>query len=183
MRYVLATIAFVTVLNAAAVADPSATHEIDTSKSHAQFSVQHVFVDVVTGTVPITSGTLVFGSDTRVPVSLKATLDPKRIETGDDDRNGVMQTPDWFDTKRFPIWTYTSTKVTPTASGFGVDGLLTMHGVTVPEHLDVIVHGDATHPLYHAVAHIDRHLFGMAVTRLDPVIGGDVTVTLDIALK
>ena len=69
------------------------------------------------------------------------------------------------------------------ATAFGVDGTLTIHGVTAPEHLDVTIRGDAAHRVYHAVGHIDRQAFHMAVTRLDPVIGKVVDVTLDIALK
>ena len=48
---------------------------------------------------------------------------------------------------------------------------------------DVTIKGDATHPVYHAVGHIDRQAFHMSVTRLDPVIGKIVDVTLDIVLK
>jgi len=53
---------------------------------------------------------------------------------------------------------------------FGVDGMLTVHGVAAPEHLDVTVRGDAAHRTYHAVGHIERRAFHMSVTRLDPVI-------------
>jgi hypothetical protein len=49
--------------------------------------------------------------------------------------------------------------------------------------LAVVVQGDSSHPQYHAVAHVDRHLFGMAVTRLDPAIGATVDITLDVTLK
>jgi hypothetical protein len=47
----------------------------------------------------------------------------------------------------------------------------------------VAVGGDASHPIYHAVGHIDRRAFGMKGTRLDPVIGNVADVTLDIILK
>jgi polyisoprenoid-binding protein YceI len=92
--------------------------------------------------------------------------------------------PDFFNVKAFPTWTFTSTKITPvSATAFGVDGTFTLHGVTAPEHLDVTVQGDAAHPIYHAIGHIDRQAFHMSVTRLDPVIGKIVDVTLDIVLK
>ena len=69
------------------------------------------------------------------------------------------------------------------ATSFGVDGTLTIHGVTAPEHLDVTVRGDAAHRVYHALGHVDRQAFHMSVTPLDPVIGKVVDVTLDIVLK
>ena len=95
-----------------------------------------------------------------------------RSSTGDDDRDGSLQSPDFFDTKKFPTWTFASTAISPQSeAAFGMDGTLTMHGVSQPEHLDVTVTGGAE-PVYHAIGHIDRHAFGMAVTRLDPAIGG-----------
>ena len=157
---------------------------IDTTASRVTFSVQHIYVERVTGTVPIASGVVTLPEGSAVPVSIVARLDPTRLRTGDDDRDGVLQTPDWFDTRRFPVWTFASTRIVGDGPGrFGVDGVLTMHGVGVPEHLDVTVEGDAAHPRYRAVARVDRHAFGMAVTRLDPVIGSTVDLTFDIALK
>ena len=64
-----------------------------------------------------------------------------------------------------------------------MDGLLTIHGVARNEHLDVTVAGTPAHPSYRATGTIDRHAFGMPVTRLDPVIGGSVDVILDVTLK
>jgi polyisoprenoid-binding protein YceI len=160
------------------------SHAIDTVKSKATFSVQHVFVEHVSGTVPIASGTVVLPPDSAIPVSLSAVLDPSRVATGDRDRDASLVSSDFFDVKAYPTWTFESTKITPVnASAFGVDGTLTVHGVAAPEHLDVTVRGDAAHRVYHAVGHIDRQAFHMAVTRLDPAIGKIVDVTLDITLK
>ncbi|HTZ54785.1 MAG TPA: YceI family protein [Candidatus Acidoferrum sp.] len=156
---------------------------IDPVKSKVEFSVQHIFVEHVVGTVPVISGSVDLPAGTLVPTSVTAVLDPTKMKTGEVDRDGVMQTPDWFDTKKFPTWTFTSTKITATATGFTMDGDLTMHGVTQPEHLVVIASGDPLHPVYHATCQIDRHAFGMATTRLDPVIGGTVDVTLDIRVR
>ncbi|MGB6985028.1 MAG: YceI family protein [Candidatus Aquilonibacter sp.] len=156
---------------------------IDPAKSTVTFSVQHIFVEHVTGTVPIVSGTIDLPDGSLVPTSVTAVLDPKKFHTDEPDRDAAMQTPDWFDTPKFPTWTFTSTKITPTANGFTMDGDLTMHGVTQPEHLVVVASGDPVHPVYHATGTIDRHAFGMATTRLDPVIGGNVDITLDIRAK
>jgi len=165
-------------------AEAMQSHAIDAAKSKAAFSVQHIFVQHVTGTVPITSGTVVLPPDSTIPVSLSAVLDPGKVASGDRDRDASLVSPDFFDVKDDPDWTFTSTKITPVStSAFGVDGTLTIHGVTVPEHLDVTVRGDGAHCVYHAVGRIDRQAFHMAVTRLDPVIGKIVDVTLDIALK
>lgn len=156
---------------------------IDPAKSIATFSVEHIFVDRVKGTVPIVSGTIDVPEGSLVPTSVSAVLDPKKFHTDEPDRDAAMQTPDWFDTARYPTWLFVSSKITPAPSGFTVDGMLTMHGVSQPEQLIVVVSGDSAHPVYHATGRIDRKAFGMSTTRLDPVIGNPVDVTLDIRVK
>jgi polyisoprenoid-binding protein YceI len=157
---------------------------IDGAKSAAQFSVQHVFVSRVTGTVPIVSGTVSLTPGDVIPVSVNAVLDATKLHTDEPDRDASLRSGDYFDTKAFPTWTFVSTKITLAgAKTFAMDGLLTMHGVTQPEHLDVTVSGDATLPVYHAVGHVDRRAFGMKGTRLDPVIGTLADVTLEIAVR
>jgi polyisoprenoid-binding protein YceI len=184
MRSIVLAFALVFAFAGAARADDATPHAIDTVKSRASFSVQHIFVDHVVGTVPIVSGTIVLPPDSATPVSITAQLDPSKVSSGDRDRDEALVSPDFFDVKADPAWTYASTKITPvSATAFGVDGTLTLHGVTVPEHLDVTVRGDAEHRVYHAIGHLDRHAFHMPVTRLDPVIGNIVDTTLDITLK
>lgn len=160
------------------------THAIDPAKSKASFSVQHIFVDRVTGAVAIASGAVVLAPDTLIPSSVTAELAAETVKSGDDDRDGALRGPDFFDAKAFPRWTFASTKITPTsATSFGVDGTLTIRGTPQPEHLDVTVLGDPAHPRYHAVGRIDRKAFHLPVTRLDPVIGTAVDVILDIVTK
>ncbi len=180
-------IAFILALSAQGTgvrADEGDLHAIDASKSKAAFSVQHIFVDRVTGTVPIIGGSVALPADSAIPASITAELDPGKIASGDRDRDASLESPDFFNVKAFPTWTFTSTKITPVnATSFGVDGTLTIHGVTAAEHLDVTVRGDATHRVYHALGHVERQAFHMSVTPLDPVIGKVVDVTLDIVLK
>lgn len=156
---------------------------IDPAHSSARFSVEHIFVEQVSGVVPILRGTVDLPAGTLVPTSVTAQLDATRLRTGDDDRDGVLQTADWFETKAFPTWTFASTKIVPAAKGFTMTGLLTIHGVAQSETLDVTVSGTPEHPHYHASAHVDRHAFGIKGNRLDPVIGNPVDVVLDITMK
>lgn len=182
-RRALFALAAVLLLHASALAQAPARREIDTQQSRALFSVSHIWVEHVTGTVPIERGEVVLPSASWIPLSVVAVLDATQIRTGDPDRDSALRSPDFFDTKRFPQWTFSSTKIVPKGpSAFEIDGDLTIHGVTQPEELSVTISGDPQHPLYHATGQIDRHAFGMAITRLDPVIGSVVNVTLEIAL-
>ncbi|HEY0798018.1 MAG TPA: YceI family protein [Candidatus Baltobacteraceae bacterium] len=166
-----------------AVADAT-VRAIDPALSRAQFSIQHIFVDRVTGTIPIRGGVVTFTAGSPIPVSVTAVLDASAVQTDDPDRDNALRSADYFDTKAFPTWNFASTKIEPAGvSAFGMDGLLTIHGVSQAEHLDVVLQGDAFHPIYQATGHIDRHAFGMKGARLDPVIGNTADVTLKITLQ
>ena len=184
MRAVIACTLLVAALLARADADDAIARAIDPAHSRATFSVRHVFVDRVTGAIPIVSGNVTLAPDSSIPRAVSAQLAPAGVSSGDRDRDASLASADFFDAKAFPLWTFASTKIAAVDATHGtIDGNLTIHGVTQPVHLDVVVRGDPTHLQYHAVAHLDRHRFGMNVTRLDPAIGADVEIALDITLK
>jgi polyisoprenoid-binding protein YceI len=171
-------------LGQVAFADTAVQRAIDPARSKATFRIQHIFVSRVTGAVPILSGTVVLSAGSSIPVEVSAVLDAAHVDSGNKDRDGALTGPDYFDTAKFPAWTFASTKIAATGpAAFGMDGLLTIHGVAQPQHLEVTLGGDAAHPTYHATGRIDRHAFGMQGARLDPVIGKDADITLDIALR
>lgn len=166
-----------------AAATPS-SRPIDAAKSHATFSVAHIWVEHVTGNVPILSGSVTLADGAMIPTEATAVLDATRLATDEPDRDASLKSPDFFDVKIFPQWTFVSSKVTPRGPNtFEMDGTLTIHGVAEPEKLDVTASGTPAHPVYHATAQIDRHAFGMTVTRLDPTIGAVANVTLDIVVQ
>jgi len=178
------TLGLVIALAAGARAQTTDERAIDAAKSTAQFGIEHIFVDRVTGTVPVVSGSVTLSAGSAIPQRVTAVLDATRIHTDEPDRDAALESTDYFDTRLFPTWTFASTKIEAAGpAAFGMDGELTMHGVSRPEHLDVSVRGDAAHPVFHATGHIDRHAFGMKGARLDAVIGNAADVTLDIVLK
>jgi polyisoprenoid-binding protein YceI len=161
------------------------TRAVDVKASHATFAVVHALIERVTGSVPIVAANVTLGADGGgTPIAVDATLDPAHINTGDGDRDGDLVGSDWFDTKKFPLWTFRSSRVTPNADGtFSIAGVLTVHGVGVPVTLAAsLVHGGA-HPAYHATTTVDRHAFGMVVTRTDVLVGNEITIVLDVQTK
>ena len=181
--HLAAVLTFMLTAAGAARADSPAVRAIDVRRSSAQFSVSHIWVGHVTGTVPISGGSVTLGAGSVVPIQMSAVLDASGISTGDPDRDRALKSSDFFDVKRFPAWTFVSTRIVPeNLHAFGMDGNLTIHGVTQPEHLEVTVSQGPGGPVYRASAQIDRHAFGMPITRLDPVIGPSVDVTLLVML-
>jgi polyisoprenoid-binding protein YceI len=167
-----------------AASPPPAPRAIDTAKSRAQFSIAHIWVERVVGTLPILSGSVTLAADATIPTSVTAVLDATKIATDEPDRNRALESSDFFDAAKFPRWTFTSTKIVPTGpASFEMDGNITIHGVTQAERMQVTVTGTAGQPAYRATGKIDRHVFGMAVTRLDPTIGGTADITLEVSLE
>ncbi len=163
---------------------PGTPREIDVAASKASFGVAHVWVERVAGTVPILRGAVTLAPGALVPTSVTAELDATKIRTDEPDRDAALESPDFFDAAKYPVWTFVSRNVTPEGpTSFAMDGDLTIHGVTRPERLNVTIGGDQARPVYHATATVDRHVFGMATTRLDPTIGSSVDVRLDIVLR
>ncbi len=170
--------------HAARAADSAVAHAIVPARSHASFTVTHLLVQHVSGNVPVVAGRVVFASETAtVPTSVEATLDPRRISTGNRDRDDDLQGPDWFDTAHFATWTFATTAIVPTATGFTMMGQLTVHGVARPVTLEVVAVHAAPHAHYRATGTLDRHGFGMHVTPFDPAIGGELALELDVELE
>lgn len=156
---------------------------LDLTRSHARFSVSHVYVQHVTGTVPIATGSVVIAPGANLPERVTATLDARRVDTANKDRDEDLQGPDWFDTQKFPLWTFASTAIKPGAGGtFVVEGVLTVHGVAQPVSLAVTPGMTAGRTTFHAVGRVDRHAFAMRLTPIDGLIGNDVELTLDVTL-
>jgi len=181
---VAAIVALTAAVCGGAVAQSPPARAIDTAHSTATFSVAHVWVEHVTGTIPIRSGSVTLSPGSAMPAAVTAVLDAAKVATDEPDRDAALRSPDFFDVATFPTWTFTSTKVTPRGTNAAdVDGDLTIHGVTQPERLVVSITGTPDRPHYHATGTIDRQAFGMTKTRLDPVIGNAVGIQLDIVLQ
>jgi polyisoprenoid-binding protein YceI len=168
---------------------PTGTWQIETSHSHAGFSVRHAGIAKVRGSVDITGGTIVVG-DTLAETSVTATLDPATVDTRDAGRNGHLTSADFFDVENHPTWTFASTSVEEGGEGLLVHGDLTIRGVTQPVTLDVELNGAATDPFgnarvgFSATTKISRKDFGLtwnAALETGGVLVGDaITITLEI---
>jgi polyisoprenoid-binding protein YceI len=159
-------------------------HALDVHRSKATFAVTHLFIGRVNGSVPIVSGTVTLDPATNLPVQIQATLDARGVATNDADRDADLQGPDWFDTKRFPLWDFKGTRIVPGSGGaFTILGELSVHGVSAPVTLAVTpVHGPP-HAEYHATTQVDRHAFGMAILTTDALVGSQVTIDVEAVLE
>jgi|SRR5271165_5404133 len=161
----------------------------DPSHSSATFSVMHLAISNVAGSIPVVSwnGTTDAGY---MPTSVNATLDAKGIDTKEADRDSDLRSDRWFDVAKYPTMTFKSSKIEPGPSGtFKMTGDLTMHGVTKPVSLEGKLLGTVKdgrqriHVGYTATTTIDRRDFGLNFAGTVPegqlVAGYDVTITIN----
>lgn len=157
----------------------------DPVHSSATFTITHLGISHVTGTIAIKSATVVIPDGSNIPVSATATLDPGTIDTHNDMRNGDLKSPHFFDVATYPAMTFASTKITAIdATHFTMVGDLTMHGQTHPVTLTGEYIGRMTdsrgreHVGYDAKGTVDRTQWGMTYGPI--VAGNDADLEIDV---
>ncbi|HLF11460.1 MAG TPA: YceI family protein [Gammaproteobacteria bacterium] len=113
-------------------------YEIDANHTYPSFEADHMGgLSFWRGKVNTSSGKVSLDKQAGTG-TVDITIDMKSIDFGHQGLNDHAQTPDLFDTAKFPTATYTGKLVdfrngSPTA----VDGTLTLHGVTKPLRLTI----------------------------------------------
>jgi polyisoprenoid-binding protein YceI len=114
------------------------TYTIDPAHSTAGFKVRHLMVSNVRGEFPGLKGSVTYDAENPANSQVEATIDVKSLTTRDEQRDGHLKSPDFFDVEKFPTITFVSRKVTKEAPGeWRVRGDLTIHGVTREVTLEV----------------------------------------------
>lgn len=168
------------------------TWNIDPAHSVAEFKVKHMMISNVKGSFPKVSGVLTFDETDLSKSSVEASIDVSSIHTRDEQRDGHLKSPDFFDVEKYPTMTFKSTKVTATGAGEGtVEGDLTIRDVT--KKVVFAVEGPTdpgkdpwgyTRIGVSATTKISRKDFGLvwnaALETGGVLVGDDVTITLDV---
>lgn len=165
------------------------TWAIDPVHSEVGFSVRHMMVSKVRGRFTKFGGELVTTEDL-LSSSVTAEIDLSSIDTGAEQRDAHLRSPDFFDTENHPLMTYRSTGIRQDGDDYIVDGELALKGVTrsVPLKLEVNGFGpDAyggTRAGFTARAEINRQDFGVnwnaAMETGGVVVSDKVTIHLEI---
>lgn len=140
------------------------TWAIDPSHSEVGFTVRHLMVSKVRGSLSGVAGSITVTDDS---ATVNATIDAATINTRDENRDGHIKSADFFDVENHPTWTFTSTSFTGKGSDFTLVGDLTLRGVTKSVTLDVEFVGVNTDPWgntkagFEAKGEINRKDFGV----------------------
>jgi polyisoprenoid-binding protein YceI len=90
---------------------------IDANHSAAFFSVRHLMISTVRGQFNGVTGVVHYDPKHVSDASVDATIDCRTLNTGVAKRDDQMKGPDFFDTKRFPLMKFHSTRVEPAGPG------------------------------------------------------------------
>ena len=121
-----------TALEAASVAidDISGDYVIDASHTTIGFTARHAMVTKVRGHFGEYEGTAHVDTQTPANSSVKVVIQAASVTTGNEQRDGHLKTPDFFDVENYPEITFVSTDVERDGSEWNITGDLTINGVT-----------------------------------------------------
>jgi polyisoprenoid-binding protein YceI len=121
---------------------PAGTYNIDPVHSSVGFEVRHMGIATVRGAFRKFQGTIDATGDAPV---LNGTVDVSTIDTGDQQRDAHLASPEFFDAENHPEITFQSTGGEALAGGqIRLDGEITIKGITKPiELVGVVAEGGA----------------------------------------
>jgi hypothetical protein len=168
------------------------TWTIDPVHSSISFSVRHLMVTKVRGSLGTFNGEITVSSDGTPSVSAEIAVGS--VSTGNDERDAHLRSTKFFDVEQYPTATFTSTGVWADGVGYALEGDFTLKGVTKPISLALEFNGTSPGMGRGAVAGfeasvvLNRKDFGidinMPLETGGVVLGDKVAVKLDIeALK
>ena len=170
------------------------TWTVDTGHSSAGFSVKHLLVSTVRGTLGPIKGSVDYDGKSLDSIKADITIDVSGVNTNNENRDRDLKGADFFDVAKFPAVTFKSKRAAADGAGkFKLIGDLTMHGVTKEVTLDV----EGPSPALKqpngsfktgasATTTINRKDFGMrfnAMVEAAPVVSDEVKVTIDLELN
>jgi polyisoprenoid-binding protein YceI len=155
---------------------------LDPAHSTVGFTVRHLGLAKVRGRFDTFSTDVVIGDDLDA-TTVSATVDLSSVNTNNPDRDGHLQSSDFFDAETHPTMTFTSTRIEGSGEEYTMIGDLTINGVTRPVELDVEFFGTSVFPMdqstragFTAAGQISRKDFGI---EFNVPLGGDKVMIAD----
>lgn len=107
------------------------TYVIDPDHSAITFRIKHLGITFVYGAFPHADGVYTFDDTDPDNASIWVKVRVADIDTGNEQRDRHLRSPDFFDEKNFPFIVFKSLSIAPSDDGrYLVTGELSLHGVT-----------------------------------------------------
>ena len=145
----------------------------DKAHSKLGFTVTHLLVTDVDGSFKKFDAKITSAKPDFSDATIELTADASSVFTDNDQRDNHLKSPDFFDVAKFTTLSFKSTSFTKVdAKNYKLAGNLTIHGVTKPVILNVVLNGLGTNP------YTKKPLAGFKITgaikRSDFAIGGSI---------
>lgn len=152
---------------------------VDPAHSTATFRVRSLG-RTVTGTVPITEGT-VDVDESGQPPAISGSLDLGAIDTGNPRRDKDLRKPRFLDLARYPAMTFAADSTIASPAGWRVTGNLAVRGTSVRLTGDAAVSPQGRSATVTAHIQLDRRALGIRAPRI--MIGHTIDITVTAALR
>jgi len=158
-------------------------YRVDTSSSDVNARVSFFGIAHKTAQFPDLSGGITLQPDMLEAIDLDVTIDARTLTAGDKLTLERLKGPNFFDVANFPTVRFKGKHMMLTGPRTArIDGMLTAHGVTQPQRLDVTFDrapaaANDRDPIdFEAMTTIDRRDFGMTAYGL--IVGKKVAITI-----
>ena len=119
-----------------------ATWKLDPTHTEVKFKVKHLVVSTVTGQFNIFDGTVESDKPDFSDAKISFEADVNSIDTKNEQRNGHLKSPDFFDVENFPKLTFVSKSIKKKSDDeYEVVGDMTIRGTTKEQKLNVNYNG------------------------------------------
>lgn len=166
---------------------------IDPSHSQAQFTVRHMMISNARGRFEEFTGSVEFDEQNLETLKVDVQLDAASINTRDQQRDGHLKSPDFFNVEAYPHLTFKSTRVEKVNDrNLKIHGDLTIRDTTRPVTLETEFAGVATSPWgtvsagFSAHTKINRKEWGLVWNQTletgGLLVGEDVKIEIELEL-
>jgi polyisoprenoid-binding protein YceI len=165
-------------------------YQIDLAHSSVGFTVKHLMISNVKGGFKDFSGTIIFDDKDISKSSVTVTIKVASINTHDDNRDGHLRSPDFFDAEKYSDITFTSKRIEKQGDGWVLMGDLTIKNVTKEVTFPFTLVGPINDPwgnkriAAQGSLNIDRQDYGVSWNKtLDNgglLVGNDVRIDFEI---
>ena len=167
------------------------TWALDPTHSELTFKVRHLLVSNVTGHIKQFNATVETEGDNVASAKVNLTAEVSSISTNNEQRDGHLMSPDFFDTANHPAITFTSNQLEKAGDDeYKMHGDLTMRGVTKPVTLKVEFGGKVVDPWgndrmgFEVHGKINRKDFGVAFSMVSEtggiLLGEEISINANV---
>ena len=119
-----------------------ATWKMDTAHSEVKFKVKHLVISTISGNFNKFNGTVESDKEDLTDATIAFEADINSIDTKNDQRDGHLKSPDFFDAAHYPTLTFKSKTFTKkTGNEYALTGDLTVRGTTKEVTFPVVYNG------------------------------------------